>query len=55
MASKICPECGAINEPTDLFCKECGASLANVSAANQPTTAFTPLPSANHLRTGERA
>ncbi|MCA9832324.1 MAG: zinc ribbon domain-containing protein [Thermomicrobiales bacterium] len=53
MANKTCPDCGAVNEPTDLFCRECGASLAMVTAANQnqQTAAFTPIPNTGNTST----
>lgn len=41
--SKTCPDCGAENNSTDLFCKDCGASLAMVPAGSQQTAAFTPI------------
>lgn len=51
MASKTCPECGAANDSADLFCKECGASLASVAPANQQTAAFTPIPNSGDTGT----
>lgn len=41
--TKICPECGAENNSNDLFCRDCGASLAMVTADSQHTAAFTPI------------
>ena len=40
--TKTCPDCGASNNADDLFCKDCGASLAGVGIAAEPTNAFTP-------------
>lgn len=42
--TKTCPECGATNSADDLFCKDCGASLAGVGVATDQTNAFTPAP-----------
>ena len=40
---KTCPDCGAENDSNDLFCKECGTSLASVANTSQHTAAFTPI------------
>lgn len=39
---KTCPDCGAENDSNDLFCKDCGTSLAMVPSG-QTTAAFTPV------------
>ncbi len=41
--TKICPDCGAENDANDLFCKDCGTSIAMVTAGSQHTAAFTPV------------
>lgn len=41
--SKTCPDCGAENDSNDLFCKDCGTSLAMVNSSNQQTATFTPV------------
>lgn len=41
--TKTCPDCGAINDSNDLFCKDCGTSLAMVNNAFQQTSSFTPI------------
>lgn len=41
--TKTCPDCGASNSADDLFCKDCGASLANVGVAADQTNEFTPM------------
>lgn len=43
--TRSCPECGAINVTDDLFCKQCGASLAMTTGNYQHTAAFTPITS----------
>lgn len=40
---KICPECGASNDSNDLFCRDCGTSMAMVSSSVGQTSAFTPV------------
>lgn len=40
--TKTCPDCGAENNSNDLFCKDCGTSLAMVPSG-QATAAFTPV------------
>lgn len=42
-ATRTCPECGAINIASDLFCKQCGSSLAMTGGNYQHTSAFTPV------------
>lgn len=49
--SKTCPDCGAENDSNDLFCKECGTSLAMVNSSSQQTAAFTPLSNGNEPQT----
>lgn len=46
-----CPRCGEVNDANDLFCKNCGDSLANVSPANEQTAAFTPIPQQDMTQT----
>lgn len=41
--TKTCPDCGAVNDSNDLFCKDCGTSLAMVPNSSQQTEPFTPL------------
>lgn len=41
--TKICPDCAAENDSNDLFCKECGTSLASVADSSQHTAAFVPI------------
>lgn len=41
--TKTCPDCGAENDSNDLFCKDCGTSLAMVNSTSQHTAAFTPV------------
>lgn len=41
--TKTCPDCGAENDSNDLFCKDCGTSLAMVTGSSQQTAAFTPV------------
>lgn len=41
--TKTCPDCGAENDSNDLFCKDCGTSLAMVNSSSQQTAAFTPV------------
>ena len=41
--NKTCPDCGAENDSNDLFCKDCGTSLAMVNTGSQHTAAFTPI------------
>ena len=41
--TKTCPDCGAENSSNDLFCKDCGTSLAMVPAGSQQTAEFTPI------------
>ncbi len=43
--TKTCPDCGAVNDANDLFCKDCGTSLAMVGGASQQTSSFTPITS----------
>lgn len=45
--STICPNCGANNSGDDLFCKDCGASLAT----SQQTAVFTPVDAASYTQT----
>lgn len=49
--TKTCPDCGAENDSNDLFCKDCGTSLAMVNAGSQHTAAFTPLDSGYETQT----
>lgn len=42
-STRSCPECGAINVADDLFCKQCGASMAMTTGNYQHTAAFTPI------------
>lgn len=41
--TKTCPDCGAENDSNDLFCKDCGTSLAMVGNTTQQTSAFKPI------------
>lgn len=41
-ASKVCPSCGAMNSPSNLFCIHCGKPLAGAAAPPTPT----PYPAA---------
>lgn len=43
----ICPDCGAPNDSNDLFCKDCGTSLAMVNVSSGQTSSFTPIASAD--------
>lgn len=49
--SKTCPECGASNSADDLFCKDCGASLAAVGVVAEQTTTFRPVQSVEDTHT----
>lgn len=49
--TKTCPDCGAINDSNDLFCKDCGTSLAMVADSSQQTSSFTPIAPANGTQT----
>lgn len=46
-----CPDCGAENNNSDLFCKDCGASLVGVTANSQHTAAFTPVSAPSETQT----
>jgi zinc ribbon protein len=41
-ASKVCPSCGAMNSPSNVFCIHCGKPLSAVGAPTSPT----PYPAA---------
>lgn len=41
--TKTCPDCGAVNDANDLFCKDCGSSLAMVGTATEQTSTFMPV------------
>lgn len=49
--TKTCPDCGAVNDSNDLFCKDCGTSLAMVDSTDQQTAAFTPVFSEDETQT----
>lgn len=49
--TKSCPECGAENDSNDLFCRDCGASLAMIGAGSQHTATFTPIEAAAETQT----
>lgn len=49
--TKTCPECGAANDANDLFCKDCGGSLAMVTANAGQTSTFTPIPQPDDAQT----
>ena len=49
--TKTCPECGAVNDANDLFCKDCGGSLAMVTANTDQTSAFVPVQQADNTQT----
>lgn len=50
-SAKICPECGASNDSNDLFCRDCGTSMAMVTSAVGQTTSFTPVSPALETQT----
>ncbi len=49
--TKTCPDCGAVNDANDLFCKDCGGSLAMVTANTDQTSAFMPVQQADITQT----
>lgn len=49
--TKTCPDCGAVNDANDLFCRDCGSSLAMVTANADQTSTFTPIQSAEDTQT----
>lgn len=49
--TKTCPDCGAVNDSNDLFCKDCGTSMAMVNNSSQQTSAFTPIDSSYETQT----
>ena len=49
--TKTCTDCGAENDSNDLFCKDCGTSLAMVNSSSQQTAAFTPVSNAGGTQT----
>lgn len=49
--TKTCPDCGAENNSNDLFCKDCGTSLAMVNNSSQQTSSFSPVGTASETQT----
>jgi pSer/pThr/pTyr-binding forkhead associated (FHA) protein len=45
-ATVVCPQCGHINTPSNLFCGSCGFRLGGATAAARPTAAAPPPPPA---------
>ncbi len=46
-----CPRCSEINDANDLFCKNCGESLANVALTIGQTATLTPVPQQDMTQT----
>ena len=49
--TKTCPDCGAENDSNDLFCKDCGTSLAMVNNSSQQTSSFSPVGTVSETQT----